>query len=147
MISLSELQVVYGEVRRDVDTVVTGAETALHKLLGVVQHLVLHAKDAYKTEESQLAALRALAEYETAVHGTEKVAALRLPTDLAHIEDVSKRTNRVDGIANLPVSVAGAAALDYDKLAEAMLRAQRNAASPPVSGEVITSTPGEGGGL
>lgn len=111
----------YSQVAGDSGYDLTGPEvTTVHNLCNVLRHLV-HNSSAYHTEGAQDEALRHIAQFEKHASGRNYTT----EWDRAAKEDVSLRRAPQTGL-NVPAAPPPAQ-LDYDRLAAAILAAQRQA--------------------
>jgi hypothetical protein len=99
--------------------------------LGEVLKDVLHAVPVYKNETQVLSAVTTVENFVKSFIKPSEVPAVATGEERASVEDVSQRTPP-PGMVGAPGPV-NTLAIDYDKLAQALIRAQAAASTPEVT--------------
>lgn len=107
-----------------------------HGFFNVIRDIV--HMSGYHTEGELQAALNAISAYEGKVVTPGDLQQVSTDNDRAAMEDVSKRIPPQTGIGNLPVMTP--APIDYDALADALVRAQARAAEAAQSTPEVPAT-------
>lgn len=117
----------------------SGAQSAVFGLAQVLKELIHGTPQAFTNENQVLGALTSVDKWVKAHVPGSALSAVRDGTERAEIEDVSKRPAPNGVSYSIPTT---APTIDYDKLAEAMVRAQmRIAAEHAPENPSVTSAP------
>jgi hypothetical protein len=127
-------QPVQGSVITPTGSIAAASVTA-HDFFNVLRQVVT-ASPAFTSEADLLKAVTALTSHEKQTVAQSDQRQVLRETDLAPVEDVSKRVAANNG---LPAPVATGPAIDYGKLAQAIVAAQQEQANPQV--HEITDVP------
>src|SRR5215469_8102803 len=102
--------------------VVSAQANLAHQFFNVVRHLIEHA-GAYRNESTQTDHLAVVQRYENALTSPAERRQLLSEDDRAPREDVTQRTP-FPGSGGVPAVAPAAAAIDYNKLAAAIVAQQ-----------------------
>lgn len=127
-----DTSVVQGQVSPP-PAIANAAQSANYKFAQVMKELIVASPHAFNSENDQLGALAAVDSFVKALVPNSARRALADVPSRAQVEDVSKRVPPAGAGYSLPY--AGNAAIDYDKLAAAIVRAQAELANADASVE------------
>lgn len=139
---MTEPPIIPGEVVRISDAitatqVMDPISMAAHKFGNTLRHLILNTHGVFKTEGAMRDALDAITAFETHLIPPRDRNLVRSDTDMAPVEDVTKR---VPPRGATPPQPPGPA-IDYAALAQALIAAQEANNPAPVTEEETPSEP------